>query len=128
MKLGTAKSLFTTIIVLGMSFQGHAAVRMTTGGVQYTSTNDHDVTACLTVKAIGDVDIQEIIMIKGKRYTTTCVGEAFFKKNEYLTSINIPNSVTKIEKNAFRGCYNLSKVIIPDTPCDIDASAFEGCL
>ena len=114
MKLGTAKSLFTTIIVLGMSFQGHAAVRMTTGG--------------LTVKAIGDVDIQEIIMIKGKRYTTTCVGEAFFKKNEYLTSINIPNSVTKIEKNAFRGCYNLSKVIIPDTPCDIDASAFEGCL
>lgn len=128
MKLGTAKSLFTTIIVLGMSFQGHAAVRMTTGGVQYTSTNDHDVTACLTVKAIGDVDIQEIIMIKGKRYTTTCVGEAFFKKNEYLTSINIPNSVTKIDKNAFRGCYNLSKVIIPDTPCDIDASAFEGCL
>lgn len=128
MKHKTAKSIVTVIIVLCISLQGYAAVRMTTGGVQYTSINDHDVTACLTVKAIGDVDIQEIIMIKGKRYTTTCIGEAFFKKNEYLTGISIPNSVSKIDNFAFRGCSNLSKVIVPDSPCDIGESAFEGCL
>ena len=116
-----------TAILLTMSLMGHAVVRITTGGIQYTSTSDNTVTACLTVKATGDVEILETIKIKGKSYTTTCIGEAYFKKNEYLTSIVIPNTVTKIEKYAFRGCSNMSKVVIPDTPCAIEEAAFEGC-
>lgn len=119
--------MLTLTVVLTMALTGHAVVRITMGGVQYTSTSDNTVTACLTVKATGDVDIQENIIIKGKSYTTTCIGEAYFKKNEYLTSIVIPNSVTKIEKYAFRGCSNLSKVVIPDKPCTIDDAAFDGC-
>lgn len=123
----TSSRFLVTSILLTISLVGHAVVRITTGGIQYTSTSDNTVTACLTVKATGDVEIQENIKIKGKSYTTTCIGEAYFKKNEYLTSIVIPNTVTKIEKYAFRGCSNLSKVVIPDTPCAIDEVAFEGC-
>ncbi len=123
----TIPRMLVLAVLFSMSMAGYAVLRITTGGIQYTTTSDNTVTACLTVKAIGDVEIQESIKIKGKSYTTTCIGEAYFKKNEYLTSIVIPNTVKKIEKYAFRGCSNLSKVVIPDTPCTIDEIAFEGC-
>ena len=124
----TAKFLIVLFIALGLPLLGHAEVRMTTGGVQYSSTSDRTVKASLTVKAIGDIDIQETIIIKGKSYTTTSIGGAFFKKNEYLTGVTIPKTVTKIEEDAFRGCSNLTKITIPDTPCDVDANAFNGCM
>ena len=123
----TIPRMLVLAVLFSMSMAGYVVLRITTGGIQYTTTSDNTVTACLTVKAIGDVEIQESIKIKGKSYTTTCIGEAYFKKNEYLTSIVIPNTVKKIEKYAFRGCSNLSKVVIPDTPCTIDEIAFEGC-
>lgn len=104
-----------------------AAVRMTIGGVQYTTTGDNTVCASLTVKAVGDVTIQETLNIKERTYRTTRIAEAYFKRNAYLTSVSIPNTVTVIDKYAFRGCNNLTRIIAPDTPCDVDAQAFEGC-
>lgn len=124
----TVNRLFTFLIALSMPLVGYAAARMTTGGVQYTVTGDKTVTARLTVKAQGDVEIYETIIIKGKSYQTTCIGEAFPTKNDYLTSVIIPNTVTKIEKYAFRNCSNLTRMVIPNSPCEIDPAAFQGCL
>lgn len=124
----TVNRLFTFLIALSMPLVGYAAARMTTGGVQYTVTGDKTVTARLTVKAQGDVEIYETIIIKGKSYQTTCIGEAFPTKNDYLTSVIIPNTVTKIEKYAFRNCSNLTRIVIPNSPCEIDPAAFVGCL
>ena len=55
----------------------HAEDRMTVNGVQYATTSDQTATACLTVKAIGDIEIAEKIRIKGKMYTTTEIGKRF---------------------------------------------------
>ena len=105
----------------------HAEDRMTVGGVQYATTSGTTATACLTVKAIGDVEIAERIKIKGKEYTTTEVGKAYFGKNEYLQSIVIPNSVRVIKKGAFAGCTNLVSVRIPRENCVAEKEAFKGC-
>ncbi len=39
----------------------------------------------------------------------------------------IPNSVTRIDSHAFKGCSNLKSVIIPDSVVEIGDYAFEGC-
>lgn len=110
-----------------MPLMGYAELRMTTAGIQYSVTGDNTVTAYLTVKAQGDVDIQETIIIKNKPYHTTRIGASFCKKNDYIQSVIIPNTVTQIDKYAFRNCSNLSKIVIPNTPCKIDPLAFDGC-
>ena len=46
---------------------------------------------------------------------------------QYLTSINIPNSVTTIGKGAFYGCDSLTSINIPDSVTTIGDSAFNGC-
>ena len=101
--------------------------RMTVNGVQYATTSGTTVSAYLTVKAIGDVEISEKIKIKGKEYTTTEIGKAYFGKNEYLQSVIIPNSVRTIKKGAFAGCTNLVSVRIPKENCTAEVDAFKGC-
>lgn len=44
-----------------------------------------------------------------------------------LQYVNIPNSVTKIEKEAFNGCKGLTSVTIPDNVTEIGENAFLGC-
>ena len=44
-----------------------------------------------------------------------------------LTSITIPNSVTKIEDDAFNGCTGLTSVTIGNSVTTIYGDAFEGC-
>lgn len=120
------KSILILFLLCSQSIT--AEDRMTVGGVQYATTSGSTVTACLTVKAIGDVEISETIKIKGKEYTTTEVGRAYFNKNEYLQSVIIPNSVRTIKKGAFAGCNNLVSVRVPRENCVAEADAFKGCV
>ena len=44
-----------------------------------------------------------------------------------LTSVTIPDSVTRIEYDAFSRCSSLASVTIPDSVTMIGTSAFSGC-
>jgi len=44
-----------------------------------------------------------------------------------LTSIDLPESVRKIDEKAFKDCVNLTSIVIPDSVTEIGASAFSGC-
>ena len=44
-----------------------------------------------------------------------------------LTSISLPNSITKINEFAFRGCSNLTSITIPASVTSIGEDAFRGC-
>ena len=44
-----------------------------------------------------------------------------------LTTLTIPNGVTKIGNKAFNDCYKLASVTIPNSVTKIDLAAFSGC-
>lgn len=48
-------------------------------------------------------------------------------KNTSATALVIPDGVTAIAKDAFKGCYNLRAVYIPDSVTSVANDAFNGC-
>ena len=59
--------------------------------------------------------------------SVTSIGEMAFCVCAALTSINIPNSVTSIGDGAFVGCSGLTSITIPNSVTSIGESAFYGC-
>ncbi|MDR1389405.1 MAG: leucine-rich repeat domain-containing protein [Treponema sp.] len=55
--------------------------------------------------------------------TLKIIGEGAFSKSR-LTKIAIPEGVTRIEKSAFEGCFNLTGVVLPSSLTSIGDSAF----
>lgn len=65
--------------------------------------------------------------IEIKEGTTTLWSDLFSKCGENLSSINIPESVTSINANAFSGCNGLTELYIPQSVKVIDVRAFQNC-
>ncbi len=57
----------------------------------------------------------------------TSIGDNVFKGSRSLTSVTIPNSVTSIGDYAFGECVGLTSVIIPNSVTSIGDYAFSGC-
>ena len=71
----------------------------------------------------------EVVIPEG---VTKIDGNAFYNCTTFkgctgLTSIVIPDSVSKIGYNSFRGCTGLTSVVIPNSVKEIGDSAFEDC-
>ena len=47
--------------------------------------------------------------------------------NELLTTLKIPNGVTKVDKYSFSNCDSLTEVIMPNTLKNVEALAFSNC-
>lgn len=57
----------------------------------------------------------------------TSIGDSAFQGCTGLTSVTIPDSVTKIRAWAFFGCTGLTSVTIPGSVTNIEARAFSDC-
>ena len=55
------------------------------------------------------------------------IGDDAFRYCDNLTSITIPDSVTRIRSGVFEGCDNLTSIEIPDSVTGIGDGAFYGC-
>ncbi len=79
----------------------------------------------------GELTIPSEDCFEGKTYPVIAIGgTAFCKfscKCSALTSIEIPDSVTKIGDWAFWCCEGLTSVVIPDSVTKIGQGAFTGC-
>lgn len=64
---------------------------------------------------------------KNVAFRVTTIGENAFYKKYFITEVIIPESVIKIEDNAFANCKNLATVTIINPNCHIDSSSFENC-
>ena len=76
-----------------------------------------------TVAGLIDRSITSITIPNG----VTKIGDYVFYKCNSLTSITIPDSVTSIGGGAFEGCRSLTNITIPDSVRSIGNSTFDGC-
>ena len=75
----------------------------------------------------GDVVIPPTVTFEGKEYIVTTIDILAFKQCTDLTSVIIPETVTRIGSWAFAGSYSLESIVIPNSVTRIDGGAFESC-
>ena len=64
---------------------------------------------------------------QGKEYKVVQIGEFAFTNCVNLTSVIIPESITKIGKSSFQNCENLDEITLPKSIEVIDKYAFALC-
>ena len=74
----------------------------------------------------GDIVIPESVTYRGLDFAITAIGKNAFDGSS-ITSIEIPNSVTAIEAEAFQGCTSLTNVVIGKNVASIGQRAFNYC-
>ena len=83
----------------------------------------------LSATVVGRTELNGDLMIPCDAGITK-IASAFedgFDDCKYLSGIYIPDSVTEISYNAFRGCFDLSYVRMPSQLQTIMSNAFRGC-
>lgn len=72
----------------------------------------------------GHITIPATVIIDGKTYTVTAIGERAFNDCGYLASVTIPNTVKTIGECSFYHCINLANLNIPNSVTTIKSQAF----
>ena len=84
----------------------------------------------------GNISIPSSVRNGNKTYPVTAIGDYAFAfeadgegvyYGQELTSVTIPNSVTRIGYAAFEGCNGLTSIVIPNSVTTIDGYAFLYC-
>ncbi|MBR2441491.1 MAG: leucine-rich repeat domain-containing protein, partial [Clostridia bacterium] len=108
------------------SINGNSCIGDIIDGIHY-QIGDGVATVISCSEGIQKAVILESITINGKSYPVTTIDSGAFRSCVYLTSVIIPNSVTRIGNSAFNGCSNLTNLVIGDNVTTIDPFAFANC-
>lgn len=65
--------------------------------------------------------------VQGNSYQVTSIASNAFQNKDFITLIELPNTLTTINGNAFYGCTGLTSITIPDSVTSIGSSAFYNC-
>ena len=101
------KVLFVLAILIANCISA-SAIEFTDNGVRYSVNNDNKTVTVAGYPSgsmpTGDLTIPESVTYGGISYPVTSIGNKAFYECSGLTSVTIPNSVTEIGDEAFRGC------------------------
>lgn len=101
-------------------------------GLYYTVISEQELTCEISkgpkdFKYSGKIKIPTEVSYNGKTLKVVGIGQFAFSLCDSLTSIDIPNSITRIEKWAFNKCTSLASVDIPNSVTTIEDAAFCHC-
>ena len=97
------------------------------GPLTYKTTSSTTAEVYYADKDITRVSIPTTVTNDHTTYHVTRIGKEAFKYCAQLTSVTIPNSVTEIGNLAFGGCYSLTSITIPNSVKKIGSYAFIKC-
>ena len=75
----------------------------------------------------GKVKIPAKIEFEGETFTTTDICNEAFRENTAITSVKLPDCITRIEGSAFANCSALAEINIPSGIKNIEENTFCGC-
>ena len=138
------KKLFATIILMAMAMRASAydfSAVCETGQTLYyriLSEENHEVAVTFPnspqigwgsyPQPEGDLIIPAFVEHENTTYTVVSIGQNAFDACQEITSVELPNSIRRIESDAFWYCSGLSSdLVIPDQCTFIGGYAFMGC-
>ena len=89
------------------------------------SSSDYTVEVCRSDYK-PEIVIPERVSYEGKIYNVTSIGEYAFEE-ENFTSVNLPDGIMTIGKEAFNYCENLTSINFPSSLKTIGSNAFAYC-
>ena len=98
-------------------------------GIKYCLNEETQTAEVITKRKgyEGDIIIPEAVVFKKVSYLVTSIDEHAFYNCKSLTSITIPDSVTRIKMGAFIFCSSLTSITIPNSVTTIEDNAFLCC-
>ena len=89
--------------------------------------NEVEVTSPDSVKYAGEVFIPSTVVSEGTTYHVTRIGRNAFYSCKDLTLVDIPEGVTSLGFQAFCSCTALENVDLPNSLVTLEDYAFYGC-
>ena len=121
------KRIFTLLFATMLAGQAWAD-SFTIDNLKYTVIgNTKTVSVGCKNKPTGNLVIPAEVENEGVTYLVAEIASWAFNSCEGLTSVTIPNSITKIGNNAFGYCTNLTSITIPQSVTTINGAVFEAC-
>lgn len=137
MKRKNVLFMLATLIVAALSTPASAYDFMEDGLCYNINSNGTSVTVTYERTAsprytnlAGDIVIPQGVDHDGQNYKVTAIGLYAFRGCADITSVQLPESVYLIKKQAFCNCTGLTSVIFTNTNLSvshIESNAFEGC-
>ena len=110
-----------------LSLQASADPVEINGIYYYLSGRNASVAPNPNGKYSGDIIIPESFTNGSATYSVISIGDGAFSGCNGLTSITIPNSVTRLDNFAFEGCSGLTSITIPNSVTSIGEYILKGC-
>lgn len=122
------KCYLTTLLLIYSCFI--SAQDFEVNGICYKVTSDIDRTVSVTKHPFGYFDslvIPETVNYGVSVYRVDAIADEAFFSCSGVTSITLPNGLTKIGNDAFSSCSGLTEIIFPDCLMSIGDRAFNAC-